>query len=370
MPVHHPIAPSRRRRRTRPPTCSHGGPVLSKVKVYTVFWNNQVQFQSQLNAFYTAMTNSAYFDWLTECNTPTQTIGRGSFIGFARRSVAAGGHVITNSTFRPSSSRSTAARFPAPTADTLYMVHFPPGPLHDLDGSGSWSCSARYHNTYVVRRHKRLLRRHARSGRRLRRRLRRQPSMFNNLTSVSSHELIEATTDAAVGLATTSARRWRGTTPRRARSATSATRSRTRSPATSCRSSGRTRTAPASSPAVPPARRSHGQAVADAGRLLGLVRNLPVGPDLSARGQCQQGCVPQCTGKQCGSDGCGGSCRLCPSGQTCWPTAPARARSLAPHDDCATQRSVGQRLRRLRHVDLCADDPVLLHDGLGLDLRR
>jgi MYXO-CTERM domain-containing protein len=28
-------------------------------------------------------------------------------------------------------------------------------------------------------------------------------------------------------------------------------------------------------------------------------------------------CVPQCSGKQCGSDGCGGSCGSCPSGKTC-----------------------------------------------------
>ncbi len=28
-------------------------------------------------------------------------------------------------------------------------------------------------------------------------------------------------------------------------------------------------------------------------------------------------CVPNCTGKQCGSDGCGGSCGTCPEGQTC-----------------------------------------------------
>lgn len=28
-------------------------------------------------------------------------------------------------------------------------------------------------------------------------------------------------------------------------------------------------------------------------------------------------CTPQCTGKQCGSDGCGGACGTCPSGQAC-----------------------------------------------------
>ena len=28
-------------------------------------------------------------------------------------------------------------------------------------------------------------------------------------------------------------------------------------------------------------------------------------------------CVPDCLGKQCGDDGCGGSCGECPTGQAC-----------------------------------------------------
>ncbi len=33
--------------------------------------------------------------------------------------------------------------------------------------------------------------------------------------------------------------------------------------------------------------------------------------------QCIGGCVPNCSGKQCGPDGCGGSCGTCPPGYTC-----------------------------------------------------
>lgn len=33
------------------------------------------------------------------------------------------------------------------------------------------------------------------------------------------------------------------------------------------------------------------------------------------------GCTPQCAGKQCGADGCGGSCGTCMSGQTCSTTS-------------------------------------------------
>lgn len=28
-------------------------------------------------------------------------------------------------------------------------------------------------------------------------------------------------------------------------------------------------------------------------------------------------CTPNCTGKECGSDGCSGSCGTCPTGETC-----------------------------------------------------
>ena len=34
-------------------------------------------------------------------------------------------------------------------------------------------------------------------------------------------------------------------------------------------------------------------------------------------GQCQAGCTADCTGKQCGSDGCGGTCGECGGGQLC-----------------------------------------------------
>ena len=37
----------------------------------------------------------------------------------------------------------------------------------------------------------------------------------------------------------------------------------------------------------------------------------------SANGTCQTSCTPSCSGKQCGSDGCGGTCGTCASGQVC-----------------------------------------------------
>jgi hypothetical protein len=53
-------------------------------------------------------------------------------------------------------------------------------------------------------------------------------------------------------------------------------------------------------------------------------------PDLST-------CTPQCGGKQCGSDGCDGTCGTCPTGQTC--SASGQCQSMSgecSHNPCST----------------------------------
>jgi hypothetical protein len=43
----------------------------------------------------------------------------------------------------------------------------------------------------------------------------------------------------------------------------------------------------------------------------------PTGQSCSSAGQCTSTCTPACGSKVCGSDGCGGSCGTCPTGQSC-----------------------------------------------------
>ena len=43
------------------------------------------------------------------------------------------------------------------------------------------------------------------------------------------------------------------------------------------------------------------------------------GQECSDVGQCETPCVPDCNGKTCGDDGCGGTCGTCPDGSTCNP---------------------------------------------------
>ena len=53
------------------------------------------------------------------------------------------------------------------------------------------------------------------------------------------------------------------------------------------------------------------------------------GPCKAPYDACVGGCAPQCGGKQCGSDGCGGSCGQCGPGASCTPTGLCK-----PSGDC------------------------------------
>ena len=299
MPLHHPD----RAKPVAHPNAGfanlqyYGGPVLSNVKVYTVFWNSQVQYQSQLNAFYTAVTNSAYFDWLNEYNTPTQTIGRGSLIGSLVDPSPPASTSLTNVDIQNELAKLIDnGTVPAPTADTLYMVHFPPGVSIDLDGQGSCVVFCAYHNTFVHNGVNVYYGVMPDQGGGCAGGCGGDPVQFNNLTSVSSHELIEAVTDAAVGLAT----------------------------------------------AVGPPLAWYDTTYGEIGDICngqqGTVAGYTVQTEYSNKaGACivtAGSCTPDCTGKACGDDGCGGSCGSCPSGQTCTADGQCQGTVTCAHDEC------------------------------------
>jgi hypothetical protein len=208
-----------------------GGPVISNVQVVQVLYgsgsyNAQVAGTTSptMGNFYSDLTgtNSGYVNLLTQYNTPAsggtnQTIGNGTFIGLFQIVPAAGnnGSTITDAQIQSELlSQITAGHLPAPTLDaagnanTLYMIFFPPGKT--ISQGGSSSCVAggfcAYHGTtsslfggqhvlYGV--HPDMQAGSGCStgcG---------SSTVFNNYTSVTSHELTEAITDAQVGIATT-----------------------------------------------------------------------------------------------------------------------------------------------------------------------
>ena len=212
----------------------YGGNVVSDPTIIIVYWGAGVFSPTQidgttgntltLNTFYTDIPNTTFWDFLTEYNTAgvagggttgTQTIGRGT-------------STVQEITINPSVTASTiddsqiqteitaqikSGHLPAPAVDasgnatTLYMVYFPHGKT--ISQGGSFSCQAggfcAYHGTV------------AKAGT-----LNEyfygvfpdfqagsgcdtgcgNGTIYENMTSVSSHELIETVTDAEVGLAT------------------------------------------------------------------------------------------------------------------------------------------------------------------------
>jgi len=176
-----------------------GGPTLTHVSVHPVFWNSNTQFQSNVNAFYKGITSSTLFDMLGQYSG----VGRGTGVnGFVdnrttTRVSDAAIHTELNRLF-------TAGSLPVPTASNYYPVHFPSGvTVTGPDGSRSCQVFCAYHGTYVrngVNVNYGVIPDQGGScaggcGNNAQR--------VNNMDSVASHELVEAVTDPAVGLATT-----------------------------------------------------------------------------------------------------------------------------------------------------------------------
>jgi hypothetical protein len=206
-----------------------GGPVISNVQVVQVLYgsgsyNGQIAGTStpSMGNFYgDFLGTSGYVSLMTQYNTPAsggtnQTIGNGTFGGLFQIVPAAAnnGSTITDAQIQSELlAQITAGHLPAPVLDaagnpnTVYMTFFPPGKTISQGGSsscvGGGFCA--YHGTTTTL----FNGQHVLYGV--------MPDMqagsgcatgcggsttFNNYTSVTSHELIEAVTDAFVGIAT------------------------------------------------------------------------------------------------------------------------------------------------------------------------
>jgi hypothetical protein len=206
-----------------------GGPIISNVQVIQVLYgsgsyNSQVAGTSSpsMGQFYSDITSSGLITLLQQYNTPAsggtgQTFGNGSFGGLFQIVPAAGNNGSTISDTQIQSeilAQITAGHLPAPILDgqgnpnTLYMIFFPPGKT--ITQGGSSSCVGGGFCAYHGTTNSLLNGKHVLYGV--------MPDMqagsgcatgcgnstvFGNYTSVTSHELTEALTDADVGIATT-----------------------------------------------------------------------------------------------------------------------------------------------------------------------
>jgi len=206
-----------------------GGPIISNVQVVQVLYgsgsyNAQVAGTSSpsMGQFYSDITSSGLITLLQQYNTNIsggtgQVFGNGSFGGLFQivPSSANNGSTISDTQIQSELlAQITAGHLPAPILDslgnpnTLYMIFFPPGKT--ITQGGSSSCVAGGFCAYHGTTSNLFSGKHVLYGV--------MPDMqagsgcatgcgssttFGNYTSVTSHELTEAMTDADVGIATT-----------------------------------------------------------------------------------------------------------------------------------------------------------------------
>ncbi len=140
----------------------YGGPVISNVKVYAVFWGASVDagLQKNIGGFYKAVANSTHMDWLSEYNTSlsavdgragtNQAIGRGAYGGEYLITPQITKTDLDDSDVRTElEAQITAHVLPAPDGDSLYMVYFPSGVSISIEGQKSCATFCAYHNGYA-----------------------------------------------------------------------------------------------------------------------------------------------------------------------------------------------------------------------------
>lgn len=182
---------------------NYGGPILSEIHVSPIYWNSGVQFTSTLDPFYDDVPQSPLYGMLDQYG-----IGPGN----GRAGVVA---TQTTRNILDSELRTEVlieinlGHVPMPTdLNQYYPVHLAPGmQVTAPDGTHSCVFFCAYHGTFQAR---------DVNGNTFNINYGVLPDLggacaggcgndtiANNTTSVASHELIEATTDPAVGLATT-----------------------------------------------------------------------------------------------------------------------------------------------------------------------
>src|SRR3954451_6943395 len=134
-----------------------GGPVMTSVKVDVVVWSSwsypsavPLAGPRSISSFFRGVTASRYFDWLTEYNTPTQHIGRGSFdkIYTLHPPRSANGARVTSAQVDSVVSNAIASgALPRPSANRVYAMFFRSGQVIARPEGDSAHDFCAYHDT-------------------------------------------------------------------------------------------------------------------------------------------------------------------------------------------------------------------------------
>jgi hypothetical protein len=185
----------------KPQLTYRGGPLLTAVKVFTIYWGAAWERKpladeaKQLNAFFDFILTSTLIDQLAEYDVANNSIGHGALVGTT---------IVTES--NPPASVTDAAlqhflqsqimnnpAVPQPDANTLYFLYLPVGVVVVQGGASSCQAFCGYHDNINGQIFYAVMPYPGCSG------CTGDLSVFDALTSTSSHELCEAITDPIPG---------------------------------------------------------------------------------------------------------------------------------------------------------------------------
>jgi hypothetical protein len=178
-----------------------GGPLLSSVEIFTVFWGKPwttaplTTMAQNLNKFFQFIVTSPLIDQLAEYNVPSFPIKHGSFKGSATITTPALGASVTDSAIQHMLNQEIATNhaFPKPNANLLYFVYLPPGVTVVQGGAKSCQAFCGYHGDIAGQIFYAAMPYANCNG------CLGGLSALDALTGTSSHELCEAITDAIPG---------------------------------------------------------------------------------------------------------------------------------------------------------------------------
>ena len=179
----------------------NGGPLLTSVQVFTVFWGAAWQqapasdLIPQLNSYFDAILTSSLIDQLAEYDTAQYQIGHGTRIGTITLTTPDPGTSVADSDIQQMLQNAIAnnTAFPQPTANSLYFVYLPDGVTVSQGGQSSCQAFCGYHDAINGQIFYAVMPYPGCSG------CTGGSATFDALTSTSSHELCEAITDPVPG---------------------------------------------------------------------------------------------------------------------------------------------------------------------------
>lgn len=137
----------------------NGGRLLSQVKVYAIFWNDEVENIDDFDTWYRGVVPSNFLSLLSEYNDPNGRyhLDSGIYLGYMIHT-GQSGITIPDATLKTELTSIINAKlgndpqFPAPKGDTVYVWHFPSN-VRVLGDAGA-SCAPRsfagYHTTFIA----------------------------------------------------------------------------------------------------------------------------------------------------------------------------------------------------------------------------